>query len=264
MENKEMQQRCAPSKPEFTWANYDASVRCTSGVRFLSEDPLGFKAGVNFYAYVGNNPLNFNDPMGLDRQLSVDVSGTIFGGPLPFPNGGVSGGTAIGISIPDEINSFSDLLDTQFFVNTRATGLVGAGWFAGVGAGVSYGQTDGPLPVGIDTTALLSLQGNMGWGGFVGGSVDVNPDSISVGGLQNLVQTPSVGTGKFGAGFGIMAAGGITTSTTIASPTVGDMFDSTVNFFGGLFGSGQPQNGDFVLYPNKINTNSIQSTVYSK
>jgi len=33
--------------------------------RFVSEDPLGFAAGdVNFYAYVGNNPINNNDPSG--------------------------------------------------------------------------------------------------------------------------------------------------------------------------------------------------------
>ena len=32
--------------------------------RFISEDPLGFEAGVNFYAYVGNNPVNANDPSG--------------------------------------------------------------------------------------------------------------------------------------------------------------------------------------------------------
>jgi len=34
--------------------------------RFISEDPLGYAAGVNFYAYVNNNPINANDPMGLE------------------------------------------------------------------------------------------------------------------------------------------------------------------------------------------------------
>jgi RHS repeat-associated protein len=33
--------------------------------RFLSEDPIGFRAGVNFYAYVRNDPTVFIDPNGL-------------------------------------------------------------------------------------------------------------------------------------------------------------------------------------------------------
>ncbi|QPJ66754.1 MAG: RHS repeat-associated core domain-containing protein [Candidatus Nitrohelix vancouverensis] len=32
--------------------------------RFLTEDPMGFAAGINFYAYVNNNPINANDPSG--------------------------------------------------------------------------------------------------------------------------------------------------------------------------------------------------------
>ncbi len=37
--------------------------------RFLSEDPLGLMSGeTNLYVYVGNNPVNFVDPFGLDRE----------------------------------------------------------------------------------------------------------------------------------------------------------------------------------------------------
>ena len=37
--------------------------------RFISEDPIGFYGGdVNFYAYVGNNPVKFVDPSGLSVQ----------------------------------------------------------------------------------------------------------------------------------------------------------------------------------------------------
>ena len=38
---------------------YDPSVG-----RFLSEDPIQFKGGINFYAYVGNNAINYKDPSG--------------------------------------------------------------------------------------------------------------------------------------------------------------------------------------------------------
>ncbi|MCX6365625.1 MAG: RHS repeat-associated core domain-containing protein, partial [Armatimonadetes bacterium] len=49
--------------------------------RFISEDPIGFSGGSNFYAYCGNDPINFTDPLGLYQTGSYlgDV-GQIFAG----------------------------------------------------------------------------------------------------------------------------------------------------------------------------------------
>src|SRR5206468_103565 len=39
--------------------------------RFLSEDPTRFDGAINFYIYVGNNPIDHVDPSGL-RRLTPD------------------------------------------------------------------------------------------------------------------------------------------------------------------------------------------------
>jgi RHS repeat-associated protein len=44
---------------------YRARYVDSSTGRFISEDPLGFKGGVNFYVFVLNNPVNLRDPLGL-------------------------------------------------------------------------------------------------------------------------------------------------------------------------------------------------------
>jgi RHS repeat-associated protein len=40
--------------------------------RFISEDPLGVRDHLNMYAYVRNNPINFDDPLGLYQTKGFD------------------------------------------------------------------------------------------------------------------------------------------------------------------------------------------------
>ncbi|MBI1821017.1 MAG: IPT/TIG domain-containing protein [Nitrospirae bacterium] len=65
---------------------YRARYYSPSLQRFISEDPIGFRGGINKYSYVLNNPLRFYDPFGLDKKPPVyvqvcDLSGC--GPPLP-------------------------------------------------------------------------------------------------------------------------------------------------------------------------------------
>ena len=42
--------------------------------RFISEDPIKFSGGINFYSYVGNNPVLWKDPLGLIKWTCGTVS----------------------------------------------------------------------------------------------------------------------------------------------------------------------------------------------
>ena len=97
---------------------YHAGARCYNAVlgRFMGMDPLGQGAGVDVYAYVGNDPLNATDPSGLDalviiggqRSDSLNVFGHVS---VAETGGGIySFGTAtsLGSSVSGFVNSQSD------------------------------------------------------------------------------------------------------------------------------------------------------------
>jgi len=50
---------------------YRARYYDPQGGRFVGEDPIGFRAGVDFYSYVMNNPVNFVDPTGNDPNTVI-------------------------------------------------------------------------------------------------------------------------------------------------------------------------------------------------
>jgi len=59
--------------------------------RFLSEDPIAFLAGTNFYTYVENDPVGWADPTG---QEKCKKSCGVKKGPEYGPSGTIPGGTS--------------------------------------------------------------------------------------------------------------------------------------------------------------------------
>lgn len=54
---------------------YRARYYSASKGRFISEDPIGFAGGPNFYGYVLGNPVSFSDPFGLDATSWSNTNG---------------------------------------------------------------------------------------------------------------------------------------------------------------------------------------------
>lgn len=71
--------------------------------RFLQPDPIGFGDGLNLYTYVGNNPLNWIDPWGLEKTPELpECPGTLgvalaFGGGIAISIGASPGTVVVGI-----------------------------------------------------------------------------------------------------------------------------------------------------------------------
>jgi len=105
--------------------------------RFISQDPIGFRGGLNLYEYTGSNPISFADPFGTDKKkwaCTADAALNFGLGFIPGYNALKLGATLLGVSL----NPFQNVVDHSPAITTGPTPI----WtLAGVASGYSlYGN----------------------------------------------------------------------------------------------------------------------------
>ena len=151
--------------------------------RFLQRDPVGYSAGLNLYSYVGNNPLTFVDPLGLEKtQRFWNALDDFFFGLSNF-----SAGTSDWLSF-GATNYIRERLGVNAYVN-KASGLYKAGAVAGFGLGLAAGGA-GSFNAGSRTVlysgkgALQAAQAGKGAGVIL----EETFGGRALSGLQNLAK----------------------------------------------------------------------------
>lgn len=267
--------------------------------RFISEDPLGFGAGdVNFYAYVGNNPINANDPTGLAAETpwdvfnlglggasltnnireknwgwaAVDAAGLLYDGvatAVPFLPAGASAGIKAwraGNSVMNSAQVAIDVTRAANIANDAARAASATGRAATVGTAV-HRQVGNALESGNvlsrsannffkGANGATGRQPDLSWGDAPGVWADLTTPKQW--GQHVADYTPGFGQGiplLYERGQGLVDTLRLTTGAGAGMTAL--QFGSS-NAFGG-----QSAGGGFLLYPNRSNTNMMQS-VYRK
>jgi RHS repeat-associated protein len=217
--------------------------------RFISEDPKKFEAGVNFYAYVDNNPVNANDPTGhFVSLIPMAINGLRIGATatMAYFRGAplVAAATTTGV-----INGVSSGLGTYATSGNVKQSLISTGVGIGTGAMSTY------FPAAT-TVGVLAKAGG------VAGLTSFGTQSIHIGVSDNKTLAKDFNWGELiGSTIGGLAGNSLTLK---AGTSVAQQASAAVIGFGpstAIGGAGQDYwNRNYASKPN----NESLSTTYRK
>ncbi|MDP1658715.1 MAG: RHS repeat-associated core domain-containing protein, partial [Methylotenera sp.] len=254
---------------------YRARYYDTNTGRFISEDPLGFEAGINFYAYVDNNPVNANDPSGQYGEVTVDGNKVNIVIPIRYSGIGL-------IQNPAATNQYNQDIASKWSGNIGGlnvtTSVKQLGFFESLFTSnskqnfidITSLSRGAPLTASVSCTSgggcngqwPASMAGISGVGGHEAGHIlrldDKNtitgwpPSSVPLPGYENNIMGTTNGSPVAGQVYSIIDTSKNGWQRVPSGPDVGK----------GNFSIGGASGG-FLLYPNKPNSNMMQS-VYRK
>ena len=265
--------------------------------RFISEDPIGFSSDdINFYQYTSNNPINANDPTGncpsgIGAGVSV-LTGGVIRGIIGYYQGGWSGAAnaalnvksiavdaalgAVGAGLANKFSTLSQLSK----VNSAAVPGNKLGQIGEALAGIApTGKTAIPsisgtatrrFPDAIDSLKNIVEVKNVAK--ISSRDAAQITDSVlysqSYGGTTTLLTRGAATDISAVQGLvddGLLALGKIPSINSFGVANLSASTSAGIGFGFGTFGNGANYlaGGGFLLYPNKINSNTMES-VYSK
>ena len=154
---------------ETTSSYYRARYYDQNTGRFISEDPIRFRAGTNFYSYVHNRSLDLRDPKGLSAW-GGGIVGSAAGGVFWFGGGGEGAFYFVG-----------DSLGNQGILSCSGFGL---GAVTGASASVQLGSAVCP-----NCNSICDMQGafggaqafgGLGANGALGGGASVSNTGVTI------------------------------------------------------------------------------------